>query len=79
MKKPRIVEVEWIDASSKGGWGSVEWYLKNSQPSLCRSTGYLLRKDAKAVTLVQSLGDHKDGTDAIAIPRSCVKRIRYLK
>lgn len=73
-----IVEVDWTDSSSVGRWKSREEYLAYD-PLMCRSVGYLLVKDKRKVTLLQSLAEHGDMADATVIPRACITRMRRLK
>jgi hypothetical protein len=81
-KAMSIVEVEWIDSNSEGGWSSVEQYLKSATAGdtlACRSTGYLFHKDKRSLTLVQSQSQ-KSGyvADSITIPRFAVKSLRVI-
>ena len=76
----RIVEVEWRDSASFHGWGTTGYYdERGSDPSVCRTVGYLLKKDANEVFLVMSRSDNNNVNDSMTIPRECVLRIRYLK
>ena len=71
----RIVEVKWSDSASNG-----EWHRPKIKMGLARakSVGYLKQKTKRKVVLVQSIGENQL-QGLIAIPRSCVKRIRKLK
>lgn len=73
----RKVEVEWIDSATSGGWTDVDNY-RDKQAWLCRSSGYLLVKDSEKVIVLQTTSVTGSATDAITIPRSCVKRMRYV-
>lgn len=77
------VEVEWIDSCSYSGWEDAAEKVAVAKPTTCRSVGYLIRRDASALVLVQSadLDDvHGDRyADALAIPAKMVVRVRRLK
>ena len=74
-----IVEVEWWDARSFGGWSSPAEYAKKGI-ALCRTVGYLLRRNKREIVVVQNVGDTTGNvSDATAIPTCCVKRVRRLK
>ncbi len=73
-----IVEIDWLDACRSGGWSSLDYYKKRTLAK-CRTTGYLINKDRKHVTVMQSLGSDVDGTDGITIPRSNIQKMRILK
>ena len=75
----RVVEVSWFDANARGSWGTVEEYMHHTSAP-CLSVGYLLKQDNKEVILVQSVAtDHDTCTDAIAIPRGWIAKIRTLR
>lgn len=72
-----IVEVSWLDACVQGKWGRKDDYLKEG-PMLCRTAGYLLKKDKSVVIIVQSQSVAGGVADSMTIPRSCVTKIRRL-
>jgi hypothetical protein len=77
-KHKRIVEVEWTDSCSQGGWGTTESHLSN-HPSTCRTVGYLLARDKRRITVVQSQSDTTlNVAEGMSIPAFAVKRIRYI-
>lgn len=79
-KKNKLVEVEWIDSCSYHRWTDPDHLGEIAVPSDCRSIGYLLVNDKDRIVVVQSLDD--DGgsaSEAMAIPKVCVKKIRTLK
>ena len=41
--KVPMVEVEWVDSCSKGGWRSRAEYLEQTV-DFCRTAGYLLKR-----------------------------------
>ena len=79
IKKLRMVEVEWVDSCIDGGWRMKEAYLTNEGVAQCCSIGYLLRSSRKEVMMVQSQTNSGKVSDSISIPRSCVKKMRYLE
>lgn len=73
-----IVEVEWVDSAARGHWDSIEEYRKHDIVT-CRTAGYLLKKNKRAVTIIQSQHAESGLSDAMAIPMRAVTRIRRLK
>jgi hypothetical protein len=80
------VEVEWIDSAFTRGWRDPDEMLSESGCMNCISVGYLIRKTPKMVTIVQSHHDlkreqrfHDSWSEALSIPRSCVRKIRRLR
>ncbi len=80
--KGEIVEVEWVDAASTNGWQRGDDIDREQAVDgglvECRSTGYLLSKDKRAVRLAQSQTTHGSVSEIQAIPRSCVRSIKKL-
>lgn len=83
MKRPEIriprVEVSWVDSAVSGGWRSLEEFRGAAQLAQCVTVGLLIKKTKKLVVVAQSAAKDGDVADAIAIPISCVRSIRYLK
>jgi len=78
-KSVPIVEVEWIDsASGANTWNILESHADQLKPLPCKSAGYLVRKDREAVSIMQSQSVSGQYTDAMTIPRSCVRKITVL-
>jgi hypothetical protein len=76
----RLVEVEWRDSCSHGGWNTVENHRKRCAVGPCRSIGYIMSDADRMLTLAQSQSAvNQDVTDIIAIPREAVVKIRRLK
>ncbi len=75
-----IVEIEWTDSASTGGWRDLRKFEKEGDIINCCSVGYLLKRDKKQAILVQShdctLGK---GNDVIAIPASIIRKVNLLK
>ena len=77
-----IVEVTWADAASTGaGWMLArelkEWM--DADFTVCKTVGYLVRKDNKKVVVAASGTSNDKWSDTTEIPRSQVRRIRRLK
>ena len=80
MKKYPIVEVEWLDSITDGGWRPPEAYLASAAPDQCRSGGYLLKSARTSITLMQSRSDLSGNmTNSVTIPRVAVKSIKRMK
>ncbi len=78
-KKLPIVEIEWLDSQSQGRWGSRAGYEKTCDVAECTTIGYLLSKDSRKVTVVQTRHPLQDDVlDAISIPTAAIKRIRRI-
>jgi hypothetical protein len=73
-----VVEVEWRDAHSDGGWASRDEY-EACTASVVRSVGYVLKRGREALTLVQSQDQSGEVCDSITIPLGCVRRVRRLR
>ncbi len=80
MSKDRfpIAEIKWLDARSKGGWGSVDDYGNQDLPQ-CRSVGYLVKNNRTEVQVLQSVADSGNVTDSILIPKKCVLEVKILR
>jgi len=72
----RLALVEWEDSSSITGWHVLSDYDSSCK---CVSVGLLCREDKKSITLTASKSDSGNYDTTISIPRTCVKKIRYLK
>lgn len=78
VKRLPIIEVEWTDSCSVGGWKSRADYEKY-EPDECRSIGYLVKRTHSHIILVQTQSDQNSNvTDGITIPRSAIKSVRKL-
>lgn len=75
MKQWPLVEVHWVDSAFTAGWRRAPAQLSN-----CRTTGYLVHKNKRFINIAMN-SDAPDETygEVMAIPRSCVKKIRRLK
>jgi len=72
----KMALVEWVDSASYRGWHRLGEYDCISN---CISIGLLCQEDEKQIVLALSKSDSESLGDTISIPKSCIKRIRYLK
>lgn len=75
MKK---VEVKWIDAQSSLDVAELE-ELKDYQPLITKSCGYLVHEDKNKVVLCFMLFGDGLAKHWQVIPKKMVERIRYFK
>lgn len=79
-KKDDVVEVIWDDAATTHGWHSrnIKNLKDNDGLVRCRTVGYFIRSNKRAIQITQGLGDD-DLKDTQSIPMSTVKKTRRLK
>ena len=77
MKGLKIVEVEWEDSCTEGGW-QRKGIAKEHTVSKCKTAGYLLSKNKERVVISQSMSDTGNVAEQIAIPRKCINSIKEL-
>lgn len=79
-KGVRIVEVEWTDSASANGWRtpSAAWAAIGKRPEVCRSVGYLWKRNARRLLLVQSQSGGGLVDEVLSVPVSAVVRMRTL-
>lgn len=79
MKKRRIVEVKWLDSSSRAGgvWKDRD-HVESNAPVECLSVGYVVARSKKHIVLAAHLAPAEAGGD-MAIPRSAITSMRKLK
>ena len=71
----KLVYIEWIDASSSLGWGNPD----KDDTTTIRSTGWLVNKTKKTITLSTSQSEQGKFLDQINIPMSSMTKYRVLK
>lgn len=76
---PIMTEVEWDDANSNARWQDLGEMKNNHHVALCKSVGYLLKRDKKEILLVQTQAPEGDGAGVISIPIGFVRRVRRIK
>ena len=75
-KRRKLVHVEWEDSAFTPGWRSHDHNLPGTSP--CESVGFLLEKSKSRVILAMQVNGDGGYGEAMAIPRSVVKKIREL-
>lgn len=78
----RLLYVEWLDSCSVvGGVWKRGGAVRDSEPSLVKSVGFVVARDKERIVLAAHVAD--DGSDYLGgdmcIPRSAVKKVRRLK
>lgn len=72
-----LVEVEWIDSASTGGWCSLDEALAVDLRAL--AVGYLVRDDDSGVTLAQGADNYGALMAPLSIPRAAVQAVHRLE
>ena len=75
MTRYPLVEIEWIDSAFNPGWHKADTVR---DVAYCKTTGYLVEKNKKRINVAMNVADNGDYGEAMAIPRSCVTKIRKL-
>ena len=68
-----VITVHWEDSTTYMGWSSIKrpWSVQT-----IFTTGYLISEDKRTITVGASVDPDGDTTDAITIPRGCIKSVR---
>lgn len=74
----KLMEIEWLDSATKGGWNHHDNYQEEAQTSLCKSVGYVLKDNKDMIVLVQTQSVTQNVTDSIAVPKGCIVKVRKL-
>ena len=74
MKQLPVVEVWWVDSASNDEWQEPDIEMKVAQG---HSVGFLKEKSKRQVVLLMTQGETQI-QGLLAIPRSCVKKMRKL-
>lgn len=77
MSQPRLVRVDWEDASSEQVWRSNK--LFRVERLQVQSVGFVIRSDKKEMVLAQSLSEVDNMAGTIAIPKGCIRKVRLLR
>lgn len=81
-KRPKaapLLMIDWDDATSENAeWKDTE-HDELEMVVRCRSVGWLAGKNARQVTLVQTVTNDAGFTGEINIPRGCIVRMRRLR
>ena len=80
-----MVRVTWLDArDQEGGWINIKKVL-NAPLAKCQEVGWMVTQNSDKIVIMRSFSvcpeDKEDisGGGAIAIPRTWIVRIEYLK
>lgn len=73
MKSPRLVYIEWIDATTDDGWSQK----LDLQAHLIKSVGWLVNETKNEVVLAADFSP-PDTNRRIAIPSGWIKNKRFL-
>ena len=74
----QVVIVDWTDACGSPGWGDREEFEAIDGIAV-RSVGFLLRKDKRFITLMQTQSIEGGMNASITIPAGWVKMIHKIK
>lgn len=74
----KIVEVDWVDITSRQNWEDIEDAL-TFEPVLIKTVGYLLNKDAKNIRLVMSQSNDMGVAIVKIIPLGVVRKIKVIR
>lgn len=82
-----LVLVRWHDSASGTGWRDVETITDEAEAEyLCATVGWLVLRQARQITVVQSLGGlgacpsvRKQADARMSIPTACVDSIQMLR
>ncbi len=74
----KLVEVDWEDSTSTGGWMDPDVHQRYGKERSCRSAGYVLARTKTEVVIAQSMSCGGKVNDTISIPAACVRRVRRL-
>lgn len=74
LKKPKLVEVEWVDVLATSGWEKLD----EVNPPTFYTYGYLVYKDKYTIKVACTKDEASEWYGTHAFPRGCVKKIRPL-
>jgi hypothetical protein len=81
----KLVLVEWVDSYSMHGWKPLDNLIKECEPLLCRSVGWLASKKNGHVLIVPHLSGEQNegitvyGTGDITIPAKAIRKMTVLR
>ena len=76
-KVMRILKVDWIDACTRGGWGTIE-YAKTEKPVSVATVGFEIINNKTEIVLAQGVSSDSV-LNITAIPKAWVKKIIVLQ
>ena len=74
LKKPKLVEVEWVDVLATSGWEKLD----EVNPPTFYTYGYLVYKDKYTIKVACTKDEANEWYGTHAFPRGCVKKVRPL-
>lgn len=75
LGRPPIVEIIWTDTATTYGWRESP---SEADTLKVRTSGYLVGRTRKIITVAQSNGQNGDWAELTVIPRSNIKSIRLV-
>lgn len=75
MTKYRLVEVDWVDSAEATVWA----YPENIKTLMAYSVGWLVESNKKFIVVAGCIGESGMVSQAMAIPRGCIVKIRSKK
>ena len=73
----KLVMIEWIDSCTITGWHRLNTGM--DCVSNCIAIGLMCHEDNKQIVITYAKSDSGHIAETLTIPKSCIKRIRYLK
>lgn len=74
MSDFRLVLVEWLDATTLGGWANTPDVEHTVTPDLCQTVGWLVVEKDDFVVLAQTHGEIEMG-NCWCVPKGMISRI----
>lgn len=75
--KGRLEEVEWWDHAGGSGWHDPS--SRRAELLLCRSVGYLVSENARAVRIAQNMSDSEQVDHVMNIAKKLIRSRRVLR
>ena len=82
VKRPPLVEVEWVDSMGYSGWSPRDARIVDMEKveDLDHITsGYLLKRSSKYIAVAQSVGRLGSVDNCIQIPRCAVRKVTVIR
>ena len=73
----KLVIIEWEDSCSQSGWHPMD--ISYEGTSHCITLGLKVAETENFITVAPSRSGNIRVCDSLSIPKSCIKRIRYLR
>lgn len=79
----KLAFIEWEDSAlaAYGGWKTGEGVYEHiaQAPCHCLSVGWVFHNGPRMITLVASRNGTEEFTNIVSIPKSCIRKLTYLK